>query len=176
MATNPIQLLVSFVQRRDLAAEPKYAYDLCLLFYGKSWNWPDLTSGVDFTDGFCVDMLPLCLWLLADVWKGMVSASSLLLLLLLLLQLRGFLPQLSRTLGNLNEITALVLSATFDVPLSVNSVLVPVELSSPLWVAEHNTKVSGINCQCSTCMYKVLDDKECHKRDYLKIWFKWQHH
>ena len=54
-----------------------------------------------------------------------MSASSLLLLLILFLC--GCLPQLSRTLGNLNEITALVLSATLEV--SVN--LLPVEVSSP---------------------------------------------
>ena len=59
-----------------------------------------------------------------------MSASSLLLLLLLLLQLSGCLPQLSRTLGSLNEITALVLSSTFEVPVSVN--LLPVEVSSPV--------------------------------------------
>ena len=89
-----------------------------------------------------MDMLPLCHWLLVDVWRGMVSASSLL-LLLLLLQLSCFLPQLSRTLGSLNDITALVLSATFDVPESVKSVLFPVELSSPLSDAEHNINVLG---------------------------------
>ena len=57
-----------------------------------------------------------------------MSASSLL-LLVLRLQLSGCLPELSRTLGSLKEITALVLSATVEVPLSVN--LSPVELSSP---------------------------------------------
>lgn len=61
----------------------------------------------------------------------MLSASSLLLLLLLFLKLRGFLPQLSSTLGNLNEITALVLSETFAVPASVSCVELHVELSSP---------------------------------------------
>ena len=67
-----------------------------------------------------------------------MSVSSLLLLLLLLLQLSCFLPQLSRTLGSLNDITALVLSETFDEPESVNSALLPVEVSSPLLDAEHN--------------------------------------
>ena len=58
-----------------------------------------------------------------------MSASSLLLLVLIRLQPNGCLPELSRTLGSLKEITALVLSATVEVPLSVN--LLPVELSSP---------------------------------------------
>ena len=40
-------------------------------------------------------------------------------------------PQLSRTLGNLNEITALVLSETFAVLASVSCVELHVELSSP---------------------------------------------
>ena len=86
-----------------------------------------------------MDILPLSQGLqVDDAWRGMVSASSLLLLLLLLLQLSGFLPQLSRTLGSLNDITALVLSDTFENPESVNSVLLPVELSSPLLDAGHN--------------------------------------
>ena len=68
----------------------------------------------------------------------MVSASSLLLLLLLLLQLSCFLPQLSRTLGSLNDITALVLSEPLDEPESVKNLLLPVELSSPLKDAERN--------------------------------------
>lgn len=65
-----------------------------------------------------------------------MSASSLLLLLLLRLQLSCFLPQLSRTLGSLNDITALVLSENLDEP--VNSALLPIELSSPLLGAEHD--------------------------------------
>ena len=90
-----------------------------------------------------------------------MSASSLLLLLLLLLQLSCFLPQLSRTLGSLNDITALVLSETFDEPESVNSALLPVELSSPLLDAEHNID------QClkfyDYSKLRIINPRECHE-------------
>jgi len=66
----------------------------------------------------------------------MVSASSLLLLILLLL-LSGCLPQLSRMLGSLNEMTALVLSANFAPPLSVNRELV--DVSSPVEIQKGNS-------------------------------------
>lgn len=66
----------------------------------------------------------------------MVSASSLLLLILLLL-LSGCLPQLSRMLGSLKEITALVLSANFALPLSVNRELV--DVSSPVEIQKGNS-------------------------------------
>ena len=59
----------------------------------------------------------------------MVSVSSLLLLVLCLEPCDCF-PQLSRMLGSLKEITALVLSATSEVTVSVN--LLPVEVSSPV--------------------------------------------
>ena len=82
---------------------------------------PVLKSGVDFTSAFWVDMLHLARG------SGTVSVSSLL-LLVPCLQLIGWFPQFSRILGNLKEITALVLSAIAEMPLSVN--LLPVEESS----------------------------------------------
>lgn len=77
----------------------------------------------------------------------MVSASSLLLLILLLL-LSGCLPQLSRTLGSLNEMTALVLSVNFALPLSVNRELV--DVSSPVEIQKGNSlknQILGVKLQ-----------------------------
>ena len=77
----------------------------------------------------------------------MVSASSLLLLILLLL-LSGCLPQLSRTLGSLNEMIALVLSVNFALPLSVNRELV--DVSSPVEIQKGNSlknQILGVKLQ-----------------------------
>lgn len=81
----------------------------------------------------------------------MVSASSLLLLILLLL-LSGCLLQLSRMLGSLNEMTALVLSVTLTLPLSVNRELV--DVSSPVEIQKGNSlKNSNFSCKITTVEY-----------------------